>query len=95
MPPKKARFENRGGGKGGKGKGGGKGGRYNDRNYCDYDRGYIITDRVPTGGMTDTMTGVATATPETMVDQVTTDGALAPMAHPRPIQGTAIVLSHR
>ena len=51
-------------------------------------------DHDPTGGMTGTMTGAATAAPGTMVD-ATTDGALAPMAHPRPIQGTAIVLSHR
>ena len=40
MPPKKARFGNRGGGKGGKGKGGGKGGRYDDWRSRDYDRGY-------------------------------------------------------
>ena len=50
------------------------------------------TDHEPTGGMTDTMTGAVA--PGTMVD-ATTDGALAHMAHPRPIQGTAIVLSHR
>ena len=54
-------------------------------------------DHDPTGGMAGTMTGVATTTPGTMVDdlEVTTDGALAPMAHPHPIQGTVIVLSHK
>ena len=52
-------------------------------------------DHVPTGGMTDTATGVATAAPGTMVDEVMSDGALAHMAHPLRIQGTVIVLSHR
>ena len=52
-------------------------------------------DHDPTGGMTGTMTGVATAAPGTMVDEVMSDGALAHMAHPLRIQGTVIVLSHR
>ena len=50
------------------------------------------TDHDLTGGMTGTMTGVVA--PGTMVD-ATADGVLAHIAHPRPIQATAIVLSHR
>ena len=94
MPPKKARFGNRGGSKAGIGKGG-KCGRYdNYRKHRDYDRGYGSRS---IGGMADTTTGVAIATeaPGTMVDKVMTDGALAPMAHPLRTQGTVIVLSHR
>ena len=52
-------------------------------------------DHVPNGGMTGTTTGVATAAPGTMVVEVMTDGALAPMAHPLRTQGAVIVLSHR
>ena len=51
-------------------------------------------DHDRTGGIANTTTGVATAPPRTMVD-VMADGALAPMAHPRRIQGTVIILSHR
>ena len=52
-------------------------------------------DRDPTGGMADTTTGVATAAPGTMVDEVATDGALAPMAHPLRTRGSVVGLSHR
>ena len=46
------------------------------------------------GRWSDTTVGVATAPPGTMV-YVIADGALAPMAHPRRIQGAVVVLSHR
>ena len=94
MPPRKARFGNRGS-KGGKGKGEG-GSRYDYHGYRDDDRGYVSrSDWGVTGEVTDTTTGEAMALPGTVEDVMTAGAREIPGDRHRPTQGTAIVLSRK
>ena len=88
MPPKKARFDNRGG-KGGKGKGK-DGGSYDNRSYRDMTAAMA---HGRTGEVTDTTNGETMALPGT-VEDVMAAGALPGDRHCL-TRGTATVLSHK